>query len=233
MPRPLRDSATPLDRILIVNGQECRIVGVVSDVRHSSLEQAAGNEMYILVTQQPFWWDAVELVARTPLPTEAVAPVVQRAIRAVDPNLPASEFQTLADIVERSVSPRRFKLLLVQAFAFIAILRASLGIYGVLPYTVSQRTREIGIRIALGADAGHMRRRVLGRTLAMAAIGVGIGILGVFALANVVASLLYGVEPNDPATFAGVTVLLVVIAALAGYLPARRASRVEPMKALS
>jgi ABC-type antimicrobial peptide transport system permease subunit len=188
--------------------------------------------MYILVTQQPTWWGAVELVARTSLPSEAVAPAVRRAIRGVDPNLPASDFQTLSDIVERSVSPRRFTLLLVQAFAFIAIVLASLGIYGVLSYTVSQQTREIGIRMALGADAAHMQRRVLGRTLMMAAVGIGIGIVGAFALANVVASMLYGVEPHDPTTFAGVAVLLVIVATLAGYFPARRASRVEPMKAL-
>jgi len=227
------DDSDPINRAVIVNDDEFRLAGIVSDVRHSSLEEDSSNEMYILVTQQPFWWGAVELVARTTLPPTAMAATVRNAIRQVDPNLPASEFQTLDEIVDRSVSPRRFTLLLVQAFGLIALVLSSLGIYGVLSYTVSQRTKEIGIRIALGASAAHMRSKVLGRTLAMAAVGILVGFVGAFALANVIASLLYGVEPNDPATFAGVAALLVVIAAFAGYLPARRASRVDPMRALA
>ncbi len=227
------DETDPVNRILLVNGEEFRLAGIVADVRHSSLEEVSGNEMYILVTQQPFWWGAVELVARSSLPPESLAGGVRAAIRAVDPDLPASDFQTLGDIVDRSVSPRRFILLLIQAFALTAAVLASLGIYGVLSYSVSQRTREMGIRMALGAQASQMRRQVVVRTLVLAAVGVAIGCAAALAASRLVASLLYEIEATDPMTFAGVTVLLLAIAAMAGYFPARRASRIDPMAVLT
>ena len=158
---------------------------------------------------------------------------MRAAIRGVDPSLPASDFQTLGDIVTRAVSPRRFILLLIEAFAFTALALASLGIYGVLSYSVSQRTQEMGIRMALGAQASQMQRQVVVRTLALAAGGVVIGWVGAFALSQLIASLLFGIEPTDPTTFIAVTVLLMGIAALAGYFPARRASRIDPMTVLS
>lgn len=227
------DVDSPINRMLLVNGQEFRLAGIVGDVRHSSLEEEAGNEMYLLVTQNPNWWGAVELVVRSPLPPESLAGGVRAAIREVDPDLPASDFQTLGDIVDRSVSSRRFTLLLIQAFALTALLLASLGIYGVLSYTVSQRTREVGIRMALGAQAARVRRQVVARTLTLAAIGVGVGCIGALALSRLIASLLYGVAPTDALTYVGVTVLLLGIATLAGYFPARRASKVDPMTVLT
>jgi len=227
------DGEDPINRIALVNGEEFRLAGIVSDVRHSSLEEESGNEMYILATQQPFWWGAVELVARSPLPPESLAGSVRAAVRAVDPNLPASDFKALNEIVDRAVSPRRFILLLIEAFAVSALLLASLGIYGVLSYSVSQRTKEMGIRMALGAQAAQMQRQVVARTLMLAAVGVVIGWVGALALSRLVASLLYGVEATDPMTYAGVTILLIGIALLAGYFPARRASRVDPMTVLT
>jgi predicted lysophospholipase L1 biosynthesis ABC-type transport system permease subunit len=223
----------PVNRVLIVNGQDFRIAGIVADVRHSSLEEQAGNEMYILATQQPGWWGAVGLVVRSPLPPELLAGGVRAAIRSVDPDLPASDSQTLQDIVDRAVSPRRFILLIIQGFAVTALLLASLGIYGVLSYSVSQRTREMGIRMALGASRRRLQAQVVARTLVMASIGVVIGWLGALALSRVMGSLLYGVGTTDPLTYAGVTVLLIAIAALAGYVPARRAAHVDPMKVLT
>lgn len=227
------DVASPINRMLNVNGQEFRLAGVVGDVRHSSLEEESGNEMYLLVTQNPNWWGAVELVVRSPLPPESLAGGVRAAIRSVDADLPASDFQTLEDIVDRSVSSRRFTLLLIQAFACTALLLASLGIYGVLSYSVSQRTREVGIRMALGARASRVRRQVVLRTLTLAAIGIAVGWVGALALSRLIASLLYGIEPTDPLTYVAVTALLVGIAALAGYFPARRASKVDPMTVLT
>ena len=223
----------PVNRVLLVSGEEFRIAGIVADVRHSSLEEVSGNEMYILITQQPNWWGAVELVARSPLPPQSLAGPVRAAIRAVDPDLPASDFQTLEGIVDRAVSPRRFILLLIQAFAFTALLLACLGIYGVLSYTVSQRTQEMGIRMALGARASQMQWQVVARTLALAAVGIVIGCAGALLLSRLIVSLLYDVEPTDPLTFVGVTSLLALIAVLAGYFPARRASRIDPMKVLT
>ncbi|MGD8329091.1 MAG: ABC transporter permease [Acidobacteriota bacterium] len=223
----------PINRVLIVNGQEFRIAGIVADVRHSSLEEQASNEMYILATQEPNWWGAVELVVRSPLPPESLAGGVRAAIRSVDADLPASDFQTLEDIVDRAVSPRRFILLIIQGFAVTALLLASLGIYGVLSYSVSQRTQEMGIRMALGASGRQLQAQVVARTLAMASIGVVIGWLGALALSRVMGSLLYGVGTTDPLTYAGVTVLLIAIAALAGYVPARRAAHVDPMRVLT
>jgi len=227
------DGDDPINRTLLVNGQEFRLAGIVADVRHNSLEEASSNEMYILATQQAFWWGAVELVARSPLPPESLAGSVRAAIRAVDPNLPASDFKALGEIVDRAVSPRRFILLLIEAFAFSALALASLGIYGVLSYSVSQRTREMGIRMALGAQAAQMKRQVVARTLMLASVGVVIGWVGALALSRLVASLLYGVEATDLMTYAGVTILLIGIALLAGYFPARRASRVDPMTVLT
>jgi ABC-type antimicrobial peptide transport system permease subunit len=202
-------------------------------VRHSSLEEESGNEMYILATQQPNWWGAVDLVVRSSLPPASLSGGVRAAIRSVDADLPASDFQTLGDIVDRAVSPRRFILLLIEAFAFTALVLASLGIYGVLSYTVSRRTQELGIRMALGASARMLQGRVVARTLMMAAIGVAIGWVGALALSRLIGSLLFGVAAVDPLTYAGVTLLLLGIAALAGYFPARRASRIDPMKVLT
>jgi ABC-type antimicrobial peptide transport system permease subunit len=172
-------------------------------------------------------------VVRSSLPPESLAGPVRAAIRAADANLPASDFQSLGDIVDRSVSPRRFILLLIEAFALAALLLASFGIYGVLSYSVSQRTQEMGIRMALGASGARLQRQVVLRTLSVAAIGIVIGWAGALSLSRLIASLLYGVAPTDPATFAGVTLLLLGIAALAGYFPARRASRIDPMTVLT
>jgi len=172
-------------------------------------------------------------VVRSPLPPESLAGGVRAAIRSVDADLPASDFQTLGDIVDRAVSPRRFILWIIQGFALTALALASLGMYGVLSYSVSQRTREVGIRMALGAQASRVRRQVVMRTLTLAAIGIVVGWVGALALSRLIASLLYGIEPTDPLTYVGVTGLLIGIAALAGYFPARRASKVDPMTVLT
>jgi ABC-type antimicrobial peptide transport system permease subunit len=146
--------------------------------------------------------------------------------------LPASDFQTLGQIVDRAVSPRRFILLLIGAFSATALLLASLGIYGVVSYAVSQRAQEIGIRMALGASGSQVQWRIVLETLALTALGILLGTLASFVLSRLLASLLYEVSPRDPLTFISMMVLLTVIAALAGHLPARRASRIDPMSVL-
>jgi predicted permease len=225
---PNRD---PIGRVVLIGRTEWHVVGVVANVRHGALEEEAGLEMYMPITQQTDW-GSLELVVRTKKEPELLAADVRAALRAVDPDLPTGEFQTLGQIVDRAVSPRRFILLLIGAFAATALLLASLGIYGVVSYSVSQRAQEIGIRIALGASATQVQRRILVNTLALTAAGILIGTLASLGLSRLMASLLYDVSPTDPLTFVAMILLLIVISALAGHLPARRASRIDPMSVL-
>lgn len=218
-------------RIRTGSGDFWEVVGVVGDVRHLSVEGASPPEMYFPYTQM---WDmsAVEMVVRSGLPSTSLVPAVRAAIREVDATIPTGDYRTLDDVVDRAVSPRRFILLLLGAFAATALLLASLGIYAVLSYTVSQRTPEIGIRMALGESVGSVRRRVVGRTLALGGTGVAIGLVLAYALSRLVASLLFGVAATDAVTLSAVSAGLLAVSFIAGYLPARRASRVDPADAL-
>ena len=177
-------------------------------------------------------WGSMELAVRTNLPTESVAPGVRAALRTVDPALPTSDYQTLDQIVDRSVSPRRFILLLIGAFSVTALLLASIGIYGVISYSVSQQTQEIGIRMAMGASAVQVQGRIVMKTLILASAGILVGMVGAFMVSRLMASQLYGIGPTDPLTFVAITLLLALISVLAGHLPARRASRIDPMSVL-
>ena len=152
--------------------------------------------------------------------------------RLKDPAQPAAEFRPLQHIVDRSVSPRRFFVLLVGSFAALALVLASLGIYGVISYSVARQSHEIGIRMALGATAPQVQLGVVGEALRVALIGVALGTIAAFATARWIASLLFGTRPADPATFAGIVLLLCAVALAAGYIPARRASRIDPAAAL-
>jgi len=175
---------------------------------------------------------AMQLVVRTALPPDSLAAGIRTALRPIDPNLPVREFVTFQDLVDRAVSPRRFLVLLLAGFAGFALLLASLGIYAVISYSVNQRVQEIGIRMALGASAAHVQSRILLRTLGLAAVGLALGMAASRDLSSVVGSLLFGVTSGDPVTYIGMGALLIVVAALAGYFPARRASRIDPMVAL-
>ncbi len=231
MGRRLWPGRDPVGQVVLISDREWRVVGVVGNVRHASLEEEAGLEMYMPITQQSDW-RSLELVLRAKLPPESLALSVRGALRAVDPTLPTGEFRTLGQMVDLSVSPRRFVLALLGAFALTALLLASLGIYGVLSYAVSQRTYEIGIRMALGASAAQVQLRVVAKTLALASVGILIGLAGSFALSNLIASLLYGVSPTDPATFLIMMLVLILVSGFAGFMPARRASRIDPMSVL-
>ncbi len=206
------------------------VVGVVADTRHQSLEQGAGIEMYLPMTM--VGWGTMDMVVRSALPVEALRGPVAAAIKRVDPTIPTGDFQTLESVVDRAVSPRRFTLQLLGAFAAAALVLAALGIYGVLSYTVSQQIPAIGIRMALGESGNRILGRVVGRTMALAGVGTLLGAAGAVGVSRLMTSLLYGVEPTDPLTFGGMALVLLAIAALAGFLPARRASRTDPMKAL-
>ncbi len=208
-----------------------RVVGVVADVRHEALEKAGGSEMYRPMRQTADY-SAMNLVVRTVLPPERLAAGVRAALRPIDPNLPMSEFKTLQDLVDQAVSPRRFLVLLLAGFAGFALLLASLGIYAVISYSVNQRVQEIGIRMALGASAADLQSRILLRTLGLAALGLALGMAVSRVLTSALGNLLFGVTPGDPVTFIGMGALLIVVAAVAGYIPVRRASRIDPMVAL-
>jgi ABC-type antimicrobial peptide transport system permease subunit len=177
-------------------------------------------------------YSAMNLVVRTVIPPDQLAPTVRAALRPIDSNLPVSEFRPLQDLVAKAVSPRRFLVLLLTGFAGFALVLASLGIYAVISYSVNQRTREIGIRMALGASAANLRSRILLRTLGLVALGLALGMAASRALTGALESFLFGVTPGDPVTFAGIAALLIAVAAGAGYIPARRASRIDPMIAL-
>ncbi len=220
-----------LGRIVIAGGREHRVVGVVGDVRHRSLEQESGLEMYFPMTQS---WDfgALAMMVRSRLPETALAGSVAAALRAVDPAMPTDDYLSLNALVDRSVSPRRFTLLLLGAFAATALLLAALGIYGVLSYAVTERTPEIGIRMALGETGPSVLRRVVGKTLLLAAIGIFLGTAGAFALSRVLESLLFGVPGTDPGTFSAMAFVLLAVSALAGLLPGLRAARTDPTIAL-
>lgn len=209
---------------------ELHVIGVVNDVHVSSVEEEKGWQIYYSAMQRRP--EDANLVIRTSVAPASLAGSVLRALREMNPNQPATEFKPLRTIVDRAVSPRRFFVLLVGIFAGLGLLLAALGIYGVIAYSVTRQTQEIGIRMALGASRGRVQRAVLGRTLRLALLGMGAGIAMSFLTARAIASLLYGTQPTDLLTYAGMVVLLVTVAALAGYLPARRASRIDPMVAL-
>jgi predicted permease len=219
-------------KILMRNqGQEEDIVvGVVDDVHEETVESGAGSQIYYPSTQQNP--NGAQLVVRTSLPPAALAAPVLRALRELNPKQPAAEFRPIRTIVDRAVSPRRFFILLVAAFATLGLLLAALGIYGVISYSVTQRTQEIGIRMALGATTGHVQLGVIVRTLRLTLIGIATGIVASLLVARAIAALLFNTATTDPLTFAAVILMLAMVALLAGYLPARRASHIDPMVAL-
>jgi predicted permease len=220
----------PIGRTALVNDKDARVVGVISDVHESSLETQPGWQMYLPATQQGP--DGAELVVRTKLPPEVLASSVMSLLRAINPGQPATQFRTIQQLVDRAISPRRFFVALVSFFAVLGLILASLGIYGVISYSVSRQTQEIGIRMALGATANRVQLGVITKTMRLAFTGIALGTLFSFVIAKAIASLLFATDPNDPPTFAAAILTLSIIAMLAGYLPARRASHVNPMTAL-
>jgi predicted permease len=227
--RRLWPGQDPIGRKLQFAGER-RVIGVVADVRHQAVEEEGGLEGYIPVGQASS--QSIELVIRTRIDPQSLASGIRSALRSIDPTLPTGEFRTLEQLVERAVSPRRFLVFLLTGFALAALALSSIGIYGVVSYTVNQRTPEIGIRLALGASAGHVQRRVLAQTLGLVAIGVGIGVTASLILGRLAASLLFDVAPADPLTYIGTVLVLFTAALVAAWMPAIRASRVDPMSAL-
>jgi predicted permease len=217
---------------IIVQGRgRLRVVGVVGDVRHDALEHGFTGEMYFSMRQSGDY-KAVNLVVQTDLSPTQLTSSVRAALQPIAPDLPRAEWRTVQQLVDRVASPRRFVVLLLAGFAGFALILAALGIYALVSYSVSQRTHEIGIRMALGASGRDLRARIMSRTLALAGVGVFFGVVASALLVRVMSGLLFGVTSTDPVTFVGAFVLLSAVAAMAGYLPARRASRIDPSVAL-
>jgi predicted permease len=217
-------------KILMRDQEEDHVVGVVDDVHEETVEGGTGSQIYYPATQQGP--SSAQLVVRTSLPPATLAASVLHALRELNPKQPAAEFQPIRTIVDRAVSPRRFFMLLVAAFAGLGLLLAALGIYGVISYSVTQRTQEIGIRMALGATTAEVQLRVIGKTLRLTLIGIATGSIASLVVARAIAALLFGTTPTDPVTFAAVILTLAMVAFFAGYLPARKASHIDPMVAL-
>lgn len=207
------------------------VIGVVGDIHQSSVEAPPRPTIYVNYRQRPHATSSFTVVMRTEAAPAGIFQAAREILRHLDPNIPP-RFGTFTQALSASLQSRRFNLTLVGVFAASALLLALVGIYGVMAYTVTQRTHEFGVRMALGATAPGILRLVLGQTLVTAAAGVAVGAAGAFLLTRTMQSLLYGVTATDPATFAGVAGLLTLVAILTAYVPARRATRVDPMVAL-
>jgi putative ABC transport system permease protein len=206
------------------------IVGVIADARTESLADAGIPELYLDIYQRPAKFLAFYL--RGQVDPAAIFAQERTQIQAVDPELPVFRAETLNEALSSSLSVRRFSMEMVAFFAATALLLAALGIYGTISYVVNEQRREIGIRLALGAQPSNILRMVLRRGLGLAAAGAGLGVVGAFIVSHLMAGLLFGVSPNDLLTFAAVTLVLTSVALAASYIPALRAMRVDPMATL-
>jgi predicted permease len=231
MARQLCPGRSALDQILVLESPpdpavECKIVGVVGDVRQSALEQAAGPEMYL------FNWGGRQLVVRASQPVAVIVPAVRAALQAFNPLMVANEYTLLQESVDRMVSPKRLVVLLVGAFSLLSLLLASVGIYGVIAHSVSQRTREIGLRLALGSQPALVQRLIIKEAMTTVLVGCAIGCVLALILGRTMQALLFGVSTADPLTFISSLILLLCVGFAACSLPAWRAAGIDPIAAL-
>jgi predicted permease len=213
------------------NAPWMEVVGVVKDVRQFELGAEPKPQMY-LHFEQPAFFRPSNLVVRTEAEPLGLAATVRKTVWEIDKDQPVSNISTMEDVLSESISRQRFSMLLLGIFAAVAMLLAAVGIYGVMSYSVAQRTHEIGIRMALGAQRSDVLKLAVGQGLKLVLIGVAIGLAAAFALTRVMSSLLFGISATDPATLAAISVILVSVALLASYIPARRATKVDPLIAL-
>jgi predicted permease len=229
--RRLWPGQSPIGRTALAGGAEAQVIGLIADVRETSAEENAGAQMYLPATNR-FGPEGAYLVVRAKLPPTALARSVMITLRRINPGQPATEFKSIQRLVDHATSPRRFFVLLVGIFAGLGLLLASLGIYGVISYSVMRQRPEIGVRMALGATETRVQLDVIWRTMRLALVGICVGVVASLAVSRLIASLLFRTAPTDPLSFFGMVVLLGAVALVAGYLPARRASRIDPMIAL-
>jgi putative ABC transport system permease protein len=206
------------------------VVGVVGDVKQQSLDSELQPQIYAPHAQVGA--EEMALLVRTPVDPLSLAPGIRAAVSAIDPAVPVSEIRSMTQVRGASVSTERFRMLVLAMFALLALTLAAIGVYGVISYGVVQRSREIGIRMALGARRPEILRLVVGDGMLTVGIGIGIGVIAAAGLSRFLESLLYAVRPGDPATFVAIAVLIAAVAIAACILPARRAMRVDPARTL-
>ncbi|HVH58705.1 MAG TPA: FtsX-like permease family protein, partial [Candidatus Sulfotelmatobacter sp.] len=225
---PKRDALGKRINLCSLDPKPCwsTIIGIVGSVHQFGLDAEPTSDVYFAGGWTPY------VVVRTATEPLSLAAAVAEVIHKAAPDLPVTHVMTMDELLAGSVSPRRFSAMLVGIFAVLAAVLAAVGVYGVMSYTVSQRTQEIGVRMALGAQATNVRSMILMHTIKLTALGVAIGLAGALLVARFLTSLLFGVGTHDPLTFLGVPLLLLVVAVVAAYVPARRAMRVDPIVAL-
>jgi len=206
------------------------IIGVTANVRSMDLREEAPPEFYFTTRQSPF--DTMTVVIRSTVEPASLAPSLRQAVTDVNRSVPVSDIKTMEHIINESVTQPRFNLFLLGLFSGVALLLSAAGIYGVTAYTVTQRTQELGIRLALGAQVRDILKMILGQGMIVIGIGLVIGLAAAFALTRLMRSLLFGIGENDPATFGAITLVLLLVALAACYIPARRAAKVDPLIAL-
>ena len=206
------------------------VVGIVRNIKNDGLDSDGVPHIYVSIYQSPD--RQLSFVLRTSLPAAALQPQIRHEIQSIDPDVPVFNIRTMNDVIDGSLASRRFSAELVGVFAAVALLLASVGIYGLLAYMVGQRSHEIEVRMALGARRSDVLKLILGKGVVLAGVGIVVGVIFSAATASMMASQLYGVRPRDPIVFVAVPLLLFAVAWLASYLPARRATKVDPMIAL-
>ena len=222
----------PIGKRLDITGNTYmrEIVGIVGDIKQESVRTPTPPQVYEPFAQQPR--PAFHVLLRAPGDPLRFAETVRQEVRAIDSAQPISQARLMEDVIARSLTRDRFSVFVLGAFACLALMLAAVGLYGVVAYVVTQRTNEIGVRMALGAEPRGIQRLVVVQSLRMVFVGLGLGLAGAIVVTGILRSLLYEVQPRDPMTFAIVTLLLVVVALAAAFIPARRAARVDPVTAL-
>jgi len=206
------------------------IVGVVTDTKSNSLKEPAPAEMYVVYLQRPWQW--IRYAVRTSADPESLTPSIRAAVWSVDKDISVNDLKTMERLIAETTTEPRFYLILLSVFSAVALILSAVGVHGVMSYAVAQRRHEIGVRMALGARTADVLKLVVRQGMALALAGVSFGLAGAFALTRTLTTLLFRVEPTDPAVFAGIALTIIVAALLASLVPARRAVKVNPIVAL-